>query len=471
MTLLKDPAHAWGELIKHSKLRTALSACSCQRKWRPSWAPQLAHHWGGSFVVNDLMPARFAKAETRSGFSRLTSLGLFVFAAVVTYFFVDNMVSWFMFINSAMVIFLLPLAWVPVLLVAGSTSGASWQPSSSACRCPSLFGSCWTSRTSPCGRAWECSSPQLPRADHRDAADSARVEGDLETLLHPLSATGFWGRSAAKSRRIWALSAAKSGCGSTRCSASCPAWGWLLATNAVYVGDWPRSASASAVALGWASGCCAVFWRIMLAQRQITYETVYEDSELRVAYLALANLGAVRRRRLMPSPSRWPILRRRFQVAAKAPEKYVIRRDLHKDFWVDAARGEESPVPRAVAGRQAARVQNPRTKGWMWTPQQTMGKSPCWRATRLNFFMNCYGSMSTSSITSGVIPTAPLVGAAAARKRRRPTRKSARVPEAAIFLLLQHEPKPLLQAFRQRWLSRKAWTCFTRTMPGCRAWA
>jgi hypothetical protein len=36
---------------------------------------------------------------------------LFLFAAAVTILFVDNMVSWFMFINSAMVIFLLPLAW------------------------------------------------------------------------------------------------------------------------------------------------------------------------------------------------------------------------------------------------------------------------------------------------------------------------------------------------------------------------
>jgi hypothetical protein len=68
-------------------------------------------NWGGSFVVNDLMPAKLSKAGERVWVSRLTSLALFLFAAVVTYYFVDNMVSWFMFINSAMVIFLLPLAW------------------------------------------------------------------------------------------------------------------------------------------------------------------------------------------------------------------------------------------------------------------------------------------------------------------------------------------------------------------------
>ena len=35
----------------------------------------------------------------------LTSLALFIFAAVITNLFVEDMVSWFMFINSAMVIF------------------------------------------------------------------------------------------------------------------------------------------------------------------------------------------------------------------------------------------------------------------------------------------------------------------------------------------------------------------------------
>jgi solute:Na+ symporter, SSS family len=62
-------------------------------------------------VVNDLMPARFADAKNQVWVSRLTSLALFVFAAIITNLFVDDMVSWFMFINSAMVIFLLPLAW------------------------------------------------------------------------------------------------------------------------------------------------------------------------------------------------------------------------------------------------------------------------------------------------------------------------------------------------------------------------
>ena len=110
--LLKDPAHAWGELIKNSHLPhgfIGLLVAAEVAAFMGSLSSLI--NWGGSFVVNDLMPARFAKAEDKVWVSRLTTLCLFLFAATVTVLFVDNMVSWFMFINSAMVIFLLPLAW------------------------------------------------------------------------------------------------------------------------------------------------------------------------------------------------------------------------------------------------------------------------------------------------------------------------------------------------------------------------
>jgi Na+/proline symporter len=110
--LLKDPAHAWGELIKNSHLPHGLIGLLVAAEVA-AFMGSLSSliNWGGSFVVNDLMPARFSKAGEQIWVSRLTSLALFLFAAVVTILFVDNMVSWFMFINSAMVIFLLPLAW------------------------------------------------------------------------------------------------------------------------------------------------------------------------------------------------------------------------------------------------------------------------------------------------------------------------------------------------------------------------
>jgi solute:Na+ symporter, SSS family len=111
-SLLKDPAHAWGELIKNSHLPhgfIGLLVAAEVAAFMGSLSSLI--NWGGSFVVNDLMPARIAKAQDKVWVSRLTTLCLFLFAAGVTILFVDNMVSWFMFINSAMVIFLLPLAW------------------------------------------------------------------------------------------------------------------------------------------------------------------------------------------------------------------------------------------------------------------------------------------------------------------------------------------------------------------------
>jgi Na+/proline symporter len=110
-TLLKDPAHAWGELIKHSHLPhgfIGLLVAAEVAAFMGSLSSLI--NWGGSFVVNDLMPARYSKSGETVWISRLTTLALFLFAAVVTILFVDDMVGWFMFINSAMVIFLLPLS-------------------------------------------------------------------------------------------------------------------------------------------------------------------------------------------------------------------------------------------------------------------------------------------------------------------------------------------------------------------------
>lgn len=110
--VLQDPAHAWGELVKSSHLPHGLIGLLVAAE-AAAFMGALSSliNWGGSFVVNDLLPARFAHARERVWVSRLTSLALFLFASMITVLFVDNMVSWFMFINSAMVIFLLPLSW------------------------------------------------------------------------------------------------------------------------------------------------------------------------------------------------------------------------------------------------------------------------------------------------------------------------------------------------------------------------
>jgi hypothetical protein len=69
-------------------------------------------NWGGSFVINDLYRPLYPNASVRQEVwvSRMTTLLLFVAASVVALLYVNEMVGWFMFINSAMVIFLLPLS-------------------------------------------------------------------------------------------------------------------------------------------------------------------------------------------------------------------------------------------------------------------------------------------------------------------------------------------------------------------------
>ncbi|MBN1490874.1 MAG: sodium:solute symporter [Phycisphaerae bacterium] len=113
MTLIDDPAHAWGELVKQCRLPLGFVGLlvAAEVAAYMSTLSSLVN-WGGSFVVNDLLPRTWKDSPQQIWISRLTTLVLFGLAAVVTILFVNDMVSWFMFINSAMVIFLLPLSWL-----------------------------------------------------------------------------------------------------------------------------------------------------------------------------------------------------------------------------------------------------------------------------------------------------------------------------------------------------------------------
>jgi len=113
MTVLDDPVYAWGELIKRCQLPAGLIGMlvAVEVAAYTSTLSALVN-WGGSFVINDLYRPLDPKASVRREIwvSRLTTLFLFVSASVVAILFVKHMIGWFMFINSAMVIFLLPLS-------------------------------------------------------------------------------------------------------------------------------------------------------------------------------------------------------------------------------------------------------------------------------------------------------------------------------------------------------------------------
>ncbi|MFH1567872.1 MAG: sodium:solute symporter [Gemmatimonadota bacterium] len=139
MTVIVDPAYAWGELVRRCTLPTGLVGLLVAAEVA-AYMSTLSSliNWGSSFVVNDLaslvrrrggeaarasavvagaivtadrMPASDSGARHQIWVTRLTTLFLFAAAAGVAMLYVKDMVGWFMYINSAMVIFLLPLAW------------------------------------------------------------------------------------------------------------------------------------------------------------------------------------------------------------------------------------------------------------------------------------------------------------------------------------------------------------------------
>lgn len=114
MTVLEDNAYAWAELVKRCTLPEGLIGLliAAEVAAYMSTLSSLVN-WGSSFVVNDLWAPTHPDHDPRHQVwvARIITLLLGAGAAVIAILFVDEMVEWFMFINSAMVIFLLPLAW------------------------------------------------------------------------------------------------------------------------------------------------------------------------------------------------------------------------------------------------------------------------------------------------------------------------------------------------------------------------
>ena len=113
MTVLDDPAHAWAEVIKSCKLPLGLVGLliSVEIAAYTSTLSALIN-WGGSFIINDIYRPLdpHASAKREIWVSRLTTLILFVAASLVAVFYVKRMESWFLYINMAMVMFFLPLS-------------------------------------------------------------------------------------------------------------------------------------------------------------------------------------------------------------------------------------------------------------------------------------------------------------------------------------------------------------------------
>ncbi len=115
MTMLKDPAHAWGTLIRATHFPPGFVGVLVAAELAGFMsALSSLINWGSSLVINDFYRAARPNDPPRVQvmISRITTLFLFIFAAIVAIFFVKEMVSWLLFINVVMVIFILPLSWL-----------------------------------------------------------------------------------------------------------------------------------------------------------------------------------------------------------------------------------------------------------------------------------------------------------------------------------------------------------------------
>jgi SSS family solute:Na+ symporter len=113
--LLQDPAYAWGEMVNLSRLPAGFKGVLVAAEAAAFMSTLSALiNWGSSFVINDFYRPLRPKASLKNQVlvSRLTTLCLFGLAAAVAVLYVKGMVSWFLFINSVMVIFILPLSWL-----------------------------------------------------------------------------------------------------------------------------------------------------------------------------------------------------------------------------------------------------------------------------------------------------------------------------------------------------------------------
>ncbi len=83
-----------------------------------------------------------------------------------------------------------------------------------------------------------------------------------------------------------------------------------------------------------------------------------------------------------------------FQVAActVAPEQFVIRPDLHRNFYVKLP-AEQRVFPEPLAPGQPPGFKLRGTKGWAWRPEQYLAEVPYLAKFKMNFLMNCYISM------------------------------------------------------------------------------
>jgi Na+/proline symporter len=110
-----DPDRVWGILVSQFSV-PGLTGLLVAAELAAFMSTIDTHiNWGSSFLVNDLYRQFIKKEASEKHYvlmSRLATAGILVLSVFVGYFLVNQMMAWFLFINSVMVAFILPLSWL-----------------------------------------------------------------------------------------------------------------------------------------------------------------------------------------------------------------------------------------------------------------------------------------------------------------------------------------------------------------------
>lgn len=110
-----DPAEIWGLLVsKYSVVGlTGLLVAAELAAYMSTIDTEM--NWGASYLVNDLYRRFIKKDASQKHYvwvSRISTMFMLVLALLIAYFLVKGMMAWFLFINSVIVAFMLPLSWL-----------------------------------------------------------------------------------------------------------------------------------------------------------------------------------------------------------------------------------------------------------------------------------------------------------------------------------------------------------------------
>ncbi|MFA5031951.1 MAG: sodium:solute symporter [bacterium] len=110
-----DPALIWGLLVsKYSFVGlTGLIVVAELSAYMSTISTEM--NWGASYMINDMYRRFIKKDATERHYvmaSKICTVIMLILSLLVAHYLVKGMMAWFLFINSVMVAFILPLAWM-----------------------------------------------------------------------------------------------------------------------------------------------------------------------------------------------------------------------------------------------------------------------------------------------------------------------------------------------------------------------